>query len=156
MNVATIWRVKHLERCVIPGRHGVKGRGKAILSCQKMLKTAMPLLPQTSRQVRVYNMAPSISEVPTAEIVVPVKEVHEDLETKPKVRRVIEEEGGKTTASVRLDCSFTLLWTKSPGLTILSIRSISLPGTMARNTLRFNLSRTSITAKMLTHPSKTS
>ncbi|KAJ5801871.1 uncharacterized protein N7503_004321 [Penicillium pulvis] len=44
-------------------------------------------------------MAPSISETPTAEIVIPIKKNHGDLETKPKLRRVLEEEGGKTTAS---------------------------------------------------------
>ncbi|KAJ6006924.1 hypothetical protein N7451_004868 [Penicillium sp. IBT 35674x] len=44
-------------------------------------------------------MAPSFSETPTAEIIIPVKKDHDGLETKPKVRRVIEEERGKTTAS---------------------------------------------------------
>ena len=53
-------------------------------------------------------MTPSISETPIAEIVIPVQKNHDDLETKPKVRRVLEEEGGKTTATVRLDHSFTL------------------------------------------------
>lgn len=60
----------------------------------------------------MYEMAPSISETPTAEIVIPVKN-HDDLETKPKVRRVLEEEGGKTTASVRLDHPFALSLTNN-------------------------------------------
>lgn len=45
-------------------------------------------------------MAPSIAEAPSAEIVVPVKADLEKQATKPKIRRVIDEEGGKTTASV--------------------------------------------------------
>lgn len=45
-------------------------------------------------------MAPSIAEVPTTEIVVPVKVNPGTTEAKPKVRRIIDEEGGKTTASV--------------------------------------------------------
>jgi len=61
----------------------------------------------------IYKMAPSIADAPPAEIVVPVKKDPEDLETKPRVRRVIEEEGGKTTASVRLDCPVTLSWTEN-------------------------------------------
>ncbi|KAJ5084797.1 hypothetical protein NUU61_009376 [Penicillium alfredii] len=44
-------------------------------------------------------MAPSIAEVPTPEIVVPVKVNPGTTEAKPKVRRIIDEEGGKTTAS---------------------------------------------------------
>ncbi|KAJ5749661.1 hypothetical protein N7533_006689 [Penicillium manginii] len=44
-------------------------------------------------------MAPSIAEAPSAEIVVPVKADLEKSDTKPKIRRVIDEEGGKTTAS---------------------------------------------------------
>jgi hypothetical protein len=46
-------------------------------------------------------MAPSVSEiqqVETAPILVPVKAFSGD--EKPKVRRIIDEEGGKTTASV--------------------------------------------------------
>jgi hypothetical protein len=53
-------------------------------------------------------MAPSVAELPQTEtvpIVVPVKAVQG--EEKPKVRRIIEEEGGKTTASVRLYSSST-------------------------------------------------
>lgn len=46
-------------------------------------------------------MAPSIAQVPTAEVVVPVKAAPSTTETKPRVRRIIDEEGGKTTASVR-------------------------------------------------------
>jgi taurine dioxygenase/sulfonate dioxygenase len=46
-------------------------------------------------------MAPSIiAESPTTEAVVPVKADSGKNETKPKVRRIIDEEGGKTTASV--------------------------------------------------------
>lgn len=49
-------------------------------------------------------MAPSVAELPekteTAPIIVPVKAVAGATETKPKVRRIIDEEGGKTTASV--------------------------------------------------------
>ncbi|CDM30353.1 Taurine catabolism dioxygenase TauD/TfdA [Penicillium roqueforti FM164] len=44
-------------------------------------------------------MAPSIAQVPTAEVVVPVKAAPSTTETKPRVRRIIDEEGGKTTAS---------------------------------------------------------
>ncbi|KAJ5382999.1 Taurine catabolism dioxygenase TauD/TfdA [Penicillium concentricum] len=44
-------------------------------------------------------MAPSIAQTPTAEVVVPVKATAGINETKPRVRRVIDEEGGKTTAS---------------------------------------------------------
>lgn len=51
-------------------------------------------------------MAPSIADLPekteTAPTTVPVKAVTEATEKKPKVRRVIEEEGGQTTASVRM------------------------------------------------------
>jgi taurine dioxygenase/sulfonate dioxygenase len=46
-------------------------------------------------------MAPSIAENPTAEVVVPVKVNPQASTSKPKVRRIIEEEGGKSTASVR-------------------------------------------------------
>lgn len=45
-------------------------------------------------------MAPSIAEVPSADIVVPVKVDLEKTASKPKVRRVIDEEGENTTASV--------------------------------------------------------
>ncbi|KAJ5917148.1 hypothetical protein N7466_010702 [Penicillium verhagenii] len=44
-------------------------------------------------------MAPSVSEVSIADIVVPVKAELPSTEKKHKVRRTIEEEGGKTTAS---------------------------------------------------------
>ncbi|KAJ5103599.1 hypothetical protein N7532_004128 [Penicillium argentinense] len=46
-------------------------------------------------------MVPSIADVPTTEVVVPIKANPDDNTSKPKVRRVIEEEGGleKTTAS---------------------------------------------------------
>ena len=47
-------------------------------------------------------MAPSIAELPhteSAPITVPVKAIPTEA-TKPKVRRVIDEEGGNTTASV--------------------------------------------------------
>ncbi|KAJ5873428.1 uncharacterized protein N7473_013301 [Penicillium subrubescens] len=44
-------------------------------------------------------MAPSIAENPTAEVVVPVKVNPQASTSKPKVRRIIEEEGGKSTAS---------------------------------------------------------
>jgi taurine dioxygenase/sulfonate dioxygenase len=43
-------------------------------------------------------MAPSIAEAPKANVVVPVKT--DTVETKPKIRRAIDEEGGTTTASV--------------------------------------------------------
>jgi taurine dioxygenase/sulfonate dioxygenase len=46
-------------------------------------------------------MAPSIAENPTAEVVVPVKVSPQASTSKPNVRRIIEEEGGKSTASVR-------------------------------------------------------
>ncbi|KIN06215.1 hypothetical protein OIDMADRAFT_190207 [Oidiodendron maius Zn] len=45
-------------------------------------------------------MAPSVAQIPEAEaatIIVPAKQT--SSETKPKVRRIIDEEGGKTTAS---------------------------------------------------------
>jgi hypothetical protein len=45
-------------------------------------------------------MAPSVAEIATAPIVVPVKATPETVE-KPKIRRAIDEEGGTTTASVR-------------------------------------------------------
>lgn len=60
-------------------------------------------------------MAPSVAELPEAvpaTITVPVKSLSEKIdatndvkaesvkEAKPKIRRIIEEEGGKTTASV--------------------------------------------------------
>lgn len=44
-------------------------------------------------------MAPSIAEAPKADIVVPVKP--DTVETEPRIRRAIDEEGGTTTASVR-------------------------------------------------------
>lgn len=46
------------------------------------------------------NMTPSIAEIPTAEVVVPVKADTQATSTKPKVRRIIDEEGGNSTASV--------------------------------------------------------
>jgi taurine dioxygenase/sulfonate dioxygenase len=55
-------------------------------------------------------MAPSIAEIPekteTTPITLPVKAIPgtKAKETKPKVRRVIDEEGGKTTASVGITC----------------------------------------------------
>jgi hypothetical protein len=49
-------------------------------------------------------MAPSIAELPketdTPSITVPVKAIPGTTKAKPKIRRVIDEEGGKTTASV--------------------------------------------------------
>jgi hypothetical protein len=47
-------------------------------------------------------MAPSIIESPAAEITVPTKTDHRPADSNPKarVRRVIDEEGGNTTASV--------------------------------------------------------
>jgi len=51
-------------------------------------------------------MAPSVADLPenteTAPVTVPVKTAPETTDRKPKVRRVIEEEGGQTTASVRI------------------------------------------------------
>ncbi|KAL4780708.1 hypothetical protein BJX76DRAFT_364120 [Aspergillus varians] len=44
-------------------------------------------------------MAPSIAEAPKSEVVVPIKADPATTETKPKIRRVIDEEGGTTTAS---------------------------------------------------------
>ncbi|KAJ9241040.1 hypothetical protein DTO169E5_3735 [Paecilomyces variotii] len=48
-------------------------------------------------------MAPSVADLPenteTAPVTVPVKTAVESTDKKPKVRRVIEEEGGQTTAS---------------------------------------------------------
>ncbi|OQD63404.1 hypothetical protein PENPOL_c009G02912 [Penicillium polonicum] len=44
-------------------------------------------------------MAPSIAQTPTAEVVVPVKAAPGATETKARVRRIIDEEGGNTTAS---------------------------------------------------------
>jgi taurine dioxygenase/sulfonate dioxygenase len=46
-------------------------------------------------------MAPSIAEGFTAEVVVPTKVDPQASVSKPKVRRIIEEEGGKSTATVR-------------------------------------------------------
>lgn len=45
-------------------------------------------------------MAPSIAQAPTAEVVVPVKAAPGTTETKARVRRIIDEEGGNTTATV--------------------------------------------------------
>jgi taurine dioxygenase/sulfonate dioxygenase len=47
-------------------------------------------------------MAPSIVESPAAEIIVPVKTDPgaTDFKIKPRVRRIIDEEGEGTTASV--------------------------------------------------------
>lgn len=52
-------------------------------------------------------MAPSVAEIPEAHpapITIPIKTISEkteqSTEAKPKVRRIIDEEGGKTTASV--------------------------------------------------------
>lgn len=57
----------------------------------------------TNRSIRI-KMAPSVAEIPqhteTAPVKASVKIVPEITETKPKVRRIIDEEGGKTTASV--------------------------------------------------------
>ncbi|KAJ5585114.1 uncharacterized protein N7459_004914 [Penicillium hispanicum] len=44
-------------------------------------------------------MAPSLVENPAQEIIVPVKASAGATDTKPRVRRIIDEEGGKTTAS---------------------------------------------------------
>lgn len=69
-------------------------------------------------------MAPSVAEIPEAEvatIIVPVKTIPKSTEAKteetpeakqtsseakPKVRRIIDEEGGKTTASVSCHLSY--------------------------------------------------
>jgi taurine dioxygenase/sulfonate dioxygenase len=45
-------------------------------------------------------MAPSIAEAAKSEVVVPVKADVSSTVTKPKIRRVIDEEGGTTTATV--------------------------------------------------------
>ncbi|KAJ5732309.1 hypothetical protein N7493_003790 [Penicillium malachiteum] len=44
-------------------------------------------------------MAPSIAEAPASQIIVPVKADPGSIQEKPRVRRIIDEEGGKTTAS---------------------------------------------------------
>ncbi|KAJ5729606.1 uncharacterized protein N7483_004114 [Penicillium malachiteum] len=44
-------------------------------------------------------MAPSITETPASQIIVPVKADPRSIQEKPRVRRIIDEEGGKTTAS---------------------------------------------------------
>ncbi|KAJ5618294.1 hypothetical protein N7528_006937 [Penicillium herquei] len=44
-------------------------------------------------------MAPSIAEVPASQIIVPVKADPGSIQENPRVRRIIDEEGGKTTAS---------------------------------------------------------
>lgn len=46
-------------------------------------------------------MAPSVANTATAEVVVPVKVDPKASVSKPKVRRIIDEEGGKSTAKVR-------------------------------------------------------
>jgi hypothetical protein len=51
-------------------------------------------------------MAPSVAEIATAPIVVPVKAALETVE-KPKIRRAIDEEGGTTTASVGIKNSLS-------------------------------------------------
>jgi taurine dioxygenase/sulfonate dioxygenase len=45
-------------------------------------------------------MAPSIAENVIAEVVIPVKVDSQASISKPKVRRIIDEEGGKSTATV--------------------------------------------------------
>jgi hypothetical protein len=45
-------------------------------------------------------MAPSIAQTSTTEVVVPVKAAPGTTETKARVRRIIDEEGENTTASV--------------------------------------------------------
>lgn len=52
-------------------------------------------------------MAPSIAEIPTTEVLVPVKIDTKAASTKPKVRRIIDEEGGKSSASVRISLPLT-------------------------------------------------
>ena len=57
-------------------------------------------------------MAPSIIDEPKADVVVPVKAPTEASITsteKPKIRRIIDEEGGTTTASVSISY-LTPLW----------------------------------------------
>ena len=46
-------------------------------------------------------MAPSIANTVSAEVIVPVKVDPKASVSKPKVRRIIDEEGGKSTAKVR-------------------------------------------------------
>ena len=45
-------------------------------------------------------MAPSIAEAPTQNITVPIKADPKSAQPQQKVKRAIDEEGGKTTASV--------------------------------------------------------
>jgi hypothetical protein len=47
-------------------------------------------------------MAPSVAELPkdAAPVPIHVKAISEATETAPKIRRIIDEEGGKITASV--------------------------------------------------------
>lgn len=47
-----------------------------------------------------HNMAPSIAQTPTVDVVVPVKAASGTTEAKARVRRIIDEEGENTTASV--------------------------------------------------------
>lgn len=45
-------------------------------------------------------MAPSIAQAPAAKVIVPTKAAPGITETKARVRGIIDEEGGYTTASV--------------------------------------------------------
>lgn len=45
-------------------------------------------------------MAPSIAEAPAAQVVVPIKAVPGTTEGKARVRKIIDEEGENTTATV--------------------------------------------------------
>ena len=93
---------------------------------------------------------PVNTETISAPITVPVKAVPETTETKPKVRRVIDEEGGTTTASVIHTVPILALELISQ-----SIHTIFQPGTMARNTLLLNHLFTLNMGKMQIQPLRT-
>lgn len=112
---------------------------------------------------KISSMAPSVAEIPegTASITVPVKSVSENTtDSKPKIRKVIDEEEN-TTASVSLSfgylplfdhclkCSLHMANTYCPRSTLTTFQ----PGTMARNTL---LSSRSATSSMVGMPTRVS
>lgn len=97
-------------------------------------------------------MAPSIAEEQPhrADIVVPVKASPAAAE-KPKIRRIIDEEGGTTTASVRSFCLSDF-----PGSSDLScIPTTSRSGITARNIHPWSPSHTATPACAQTRPSQT-
>jgi hypothetical protein len=108
-------------------------------------------------------MAPSVAEIPEVAptpITVAVKAVLEKAEAaneaaaeaKPRVRRIIDEEGGNTTATVCHIEHFIFRNLADAN----SIHITSLSGTTARSIRLLSLSSTLIMERMPIQPSKTS